>query len=116
MVIQATALSMIASTSLARRRRRPSQAKARATPRGAGQQPEPLGCIGALDDFDGPPVDLVERAAPLPSTITAIGKDVAQPRMGDRRRGEQVRRPVAVLNVGLMHLTAISGSPVSVTI
>ena len=105
---------MVASTSLARRRRRPGQAKVRAP--GGGQQHEPLGCIEALDDFDHPPAGLVERTAPLPSAITAIGKDLAQPRMGYRRRGEQVRRPVAVLNVGLMHLTVISRPPVSVTI
>ena len=65
----------------------------------AGQQLDPLGCIGALDDFDGPLAGLVERAAQLPSAITALGKDVARPRIGYRRRGEQTRRPGAVLIV-----------------
>ena len=42
------------------------------------------------------------RRRARPSAITAIGKDVARPRIGYRRRGEQTRRPGAVPNVGLM--------------
>ena len=72
-------------------------------PRRHMQRLDPLGRIGALDDFDGPLAGLVERAAQFPSAITALGKDVARPRIGYRRRGEQTRRPGAVPNVGLMH-------------
>ena len=69
-------------------------------PRRHMQRLDLLGRIGALDDFDGPLAGLVERAAQLPSAITALGKDVARPRIGYRRRGEQTRRAVTVLNAG----------------
>ena len=102
MVIRATALLMVASTSFASRRQRPGRAKVRSTTRRRATT-RPLGRIGALDDFDGPLAGLVERATQFPSAITALGKDVARPRIGYRRRGEQTRRPGAVPNVGLMH-------------
>ena len=103
MVIRATALLMVASTSFASRRQRPGRAEVCSTTRRRGNDSTPLGRIGALDDFDGPLAGLVERAAQFPSAITALGKDVARPRIGYRRRGEQTRRPGAVPNVGLMH-------------
>ena len=35
--------------------------------------------------------------------MTASGGDVAQPRTGYRRRGEQVRRAGSILNIGTLH-------------
>jgi len=62
------------------------------------------GLIGSLDDPDAPFPVPGERGGQLVTGKTAIGEDMAQPREQIADRGQQARRPVAILNVGGMDL------------
>lgn len=61
---------------------------------------EALGCVGSLDDVDGPFSDAAQRVFELVPSIAAIGEDVPQPREGFNDFGQHQRCPVAVLDVG----------------
>ena len=123
---QASALAMVASKSLARRRLRPSQAKVRSTTQRRGRTLKPVTSslrltissvhwpifstpgqdlearhvVASLDDLQRPLADLFQRLAEFRSGVVAIGEDVAQPGEGPSDRGEQRRRTVAVLDMG----------------
>lgn len=74
---QVAAVVTRASTSLARRRLRLSQAKVRSSTGAAGQQHEVLGAVGTLDDLDGSGAEGLERCRELLAGIAAIGEEVA---------------------------------------
>ena len=101
---QATALAMVASKSLARRRQRPSQAKVRSTTQRRGKHLEALGGVGALDDLDRPGPSLANEALELFAGIAAVGKEMTQPWIELADRGEDADGAVAILDVGLVHL------------
>ena len=63
----------------------------------------PLATIRALDDLQRPGAERGKRGLELGAGIATVGEDVAQPREGMAGRGEQRRRPVAVLDFGRVH-------------
>jgi hypothetical protein len=69
----------------------------------AGQDFEPLGAIGSLDDFELPFSDARKCAAQLVSSVAAIGEDMAQPWIQLADGGEHEGAAVAILNIGGMH-------------
>lgn len=64
------------------------------------QKLEALGGVGAFDDFQGPCADFGERVAQFVSGISPIGEDVTQPREGLADAGKDIRRTVAILDIG----------------
>jgi hypothetical protein len=80
---QLTALSMVASTSFARRRLRFDQANVRSTTQRRGSKNKAFGGVGSLDDLQGPvifsaayprgPPDSVVLTDWLPITTPALG-------------------------------------------
>lgn len=71
--IHASALAIVASKSLASRRQRPSQAKVRSTTHRCGRTSKPCH-VGALDDFDGPRVQVGQGLRQFFSGIAAVGE------------------------------------------
>ena len=68
------------------------------------QDLEALGGIGALDDLDRPVADPGERRGELVAGVGAVGEQMAQPRIEAADRRDDRDCPVAVLNVGRVHV------------
>lgn len=67
-----------------------------------GQDFETFGGIGPFDDFDGPFAVALERIAQFVARITAIGKDMPQPREAVTQSFQHDRRTVPVLDTRRM--------------
>lgn len=66
----------------------------------AREDNEALGGIGPFDDLDGPFADTSKRVSEFVTSISAIGKDMAQPREAPDNLGQHQQRAVKVLDVG----------------
>src|SRR5665213_43926 len=69
----------------------------------ARQNLEAFGGIATSDDLDGPAAELGERVLEFFSGVTAIGEDMAQPRIELADRRQNSHGTIAVLNVGGMN-------------
>src|ERR1700678_216255 len=67
---------------------------------------ETVGCVRALDDFDGPVALSREGLLEFGAGVSAVGEDVAQPRIGRADRRQDERSAVAILDVGGMDYDA----------
>ena len=67
---------------------------------------EALGGVGAFDDLHRPAPDLLQSSFQLGSGIAAICEYMTQQRVVGRYGLQQVRRAVAILNIGTMHRKA----------
>lgn len=65
-----------------------------------GKDDEALGGIGPLYDLDSPFPDPAQSLPQLVTRITAIGKNMAQPREAFDDLGQHQRRAVAILDFG----------------
>ncbi len=84
---QASALAMVASKSLARRRSTEPGKGALHHPT-PGQDLEARHVVASLDDLQRPLADLFQRLAEFRSGVGAIGEDVAQPGEGPSQPGK----------------------------
>ena len=98
--IQASAVSMAVSKSLASRRFRLSQASVRSTTHRRGRSWKPFHARGTVDDLQRPAADPLQCALELGPGIGAVGEDVARAGKVAGDGGEHRRRAVAVLDLG----------------
>ena len=94
----ASALAMVASKSLARRRLRPNQAPA------FSFGLKSTDSLGSGDDLDGPFANLGDRIQQLVTAIDAIREDVPELGKSDAEGFQQRHCTMIVLNVGGMNL------------
>jgi hypothetical protein len=81
-----------------------------------GENLEAFGTVGSLDDLDRPFADFGERLAQFVASVTAIGKDVAQPGEAVPDAGEYIGCAVTILDIGGVHDGSDEEPCVSVTI
>ena len=99
-MIQASALAIVVSKFLARRRLRPSQAKVRSTTKASRFGPKASDALGTGDDFNCPLAQIADRFEQLWSSIDAVSKDVAQFGEHPCDASPQRHSAMIVLNVG----------------
>ena len=97
--VQASELSVVASTSLASLRHRPNHANVRFTT----QHLEALCGVGALDDLHCPASQRGQGLLQLVAGIAAIRKDVPQPRVEPANGGQHGGCTVPILDAGAVH-------------
>ena len=98
--IQASAVSMAVSKSLASRRFRLSQGERALDDPSAGQELEALHARGTVDDLQRPAADPLQCALELGPGIGAVGEDWRRRGKVAGDGGEHRRRAVAVLDLG----------------
>src|ERR1700678_2796997 len=100
--IHARALSIVASKSLARRRQWPSQAKVRSTTHRRAMSTKPLAAFGRLTISTVQSPLSRKGLLEFGAGVSAVGEDVAQPRIDRADRRQDERSAVAILDVGGM--------------